>query len=71
MNRRRKITDVGFLAVYWDSGTREYVVKPRGALSDAEAYFTDDIDDAIGTARAWLADVVENAERKAGWDPNP
>lgn len=65
---RRKIETIGFLGVYRDAETDEYVVRPLADRDDEAAYFTTDREDAIGTARAWLQDAMENAERKAGWD---
>jgi hypothetical protein len=59
----------------WD----QYIVKPQGARSDdPRAYFTNDLDDAVGTARAMAApdaytpgDAVEiNREQGAErWEP--
>lgn len=65
---RKLIETIGFLGVYRQSDTDEFVVKPRGARTDDSAYFTTDLEDAQGTARAWLQDAMENAERLAGWD---
>jgi len=65
---RRLIEKVGFLGIYRDSDTEEFVVRPLGVRSDDAAYFGTDLEDARGTARVWLQDAMEDAERAAGWD---
>lgn len=59
-NRLIKTTDSA--KIYYDSETGEYVVKPLASLKrESTWYFTDDIDDALGTAKSFL----DNRKRKS------
>lgn len=43
----------------------EYIVKPRGATKDhPHAYFTNDLDDAVGTARAMARESQRQDEKR-------
>ena len=50
----RKIRTVEYCNVYYKHTTREYVVKP---FNSTEKYFTEDLDDAITTAKLWSKEI--------------
>lgn len=47
---RRIVDKLGFVTIYRDTETKEYVVRPIGDKTDRRAYFTEEKDDAYGTA---------------------
>lgn len=65
---RKKIATVSLnsksAVIHWDKEWGEYVVRLRidGVLDEASAYFTDDLDDAKGTAHIMLEGHVEKTE---------
>ncbi len=46
---KKEVAELGLTLMKRDG---EYIVKPRGGrIDDPRSYFTDDLDDALGTAR--------------------
>lgn len=73
-DRMRLLEQVGCLGIYWDPSVRQYLVKPREydtASVEPCFYFTHDLEDARAVAGDWFQDIIENAERAAGWDAKP
>lgn len=63
MSRRRLIKRVGAVKIYRDSETKEYVVRPADDWNDDRAYFTEELDDAEGTAHDMDASISARGVR--------
>lgn len=61
---RRKIDVIGNISIYRNSEYGEYIAKPTGDKNDNRAYFTDDLQDAMDTAREMVYQLHPNADLK-------
>lgn len=61
---RRKIDVIGNISIYYNSEYGEYIAKPTGDKNDNRAYFTDDLQDAMDTAREMVYQLHPNADLK-------
>ena len=48
---RRVVETIGSVKIYKDSDWGEYIVVPEGGSVDDDGYHTDDLEDAVDTAR--------------------